>query len=133
MSANIEHILAQAKLQSARDAELKSMPFYQNTMAMIGHVGLLVHNRIKPRIVNVTLTDIIKAAALEPRIFEILPALLIERNDFVLIDEVPDDLTEVLDAINQNQPIHKMPILRGTTPEKYIKWLQQKKHQLSGE
>jgi hypothetical protein len=128
-----EQILAEAKVRVAHKAELKALPFYQDTIAMLGHVKLLWNNRIPARDIRVAITDIVRAGAFEPRIFEVLPGLMVNHPHAVDPTEIPDDLAEVLRAINAGVI---PPAFRGIEPEKYMVWVRfhadQKKHQHAG-
>jgi hypothetical protein len=128
-----EKILAEAKMRVAHKAELKALPFYQDTMAMLCHVKLLWNNRIPARDVRVAVTDVIRAGAFEPRIFEVLPCLMVNHPHAVDATGTPDDLAEVMRAINTGV---KPPAFRGIEPDIYMVWVRfhadQKKHQHAG-
>ena len=101
---NIDDIKRRAKLLAAKDEGERRGPAYVNTMAWLCYLGLLRHNQVPPRRVEVTLDDMLQAARLEPRILELLPALLIALPDAlagVTEADLPADLAGVVEQIRR--------------------------------
>jgi hypothetical protein len=119
---DIDAIKAKAKrLDDQTQAEM-AQPYFQNVMAWFVYLGLLRHNNIKGRRVRVTLTAVLRAGAIEPRILEVLPALLVRAPDAVKFNrrDIPRDLAEVLAAIKRRNATVEF---RGVAAHKYLHWL----------
>lgn len=85
--------------------------------------GLLQTNidEVRPRKVPVTLEDALWAGTVEPRIMELLPAVLVKKPTLLrLPKELPDDVAAVTHAIRHAKPA---PVFRGVPPERYLPWV----------
>jgi len=85
--------------------------------------GLLETNieGIVPRRKPVPLDDALWAGTVEPRILELLPAVLVKKPRLLrLPKELPDDVVEVMHAIRHGKPA---PAFRGVPPEQYLPWV----------
>ena len=89
--------LAQHRRRS-RDAR------FQQVMGRFVHDGLLVTNRefqSDKSVLNVA--DVLWAGELEPRLLELLPALIVKRPSmFVTVADVPPDLREVVQSLRRD-------------------------------
>jgi hypothetical protein len=87
--------------------------------------GLLETNidGIGPRERSVPLDDALWAGTVEPRIMELLPAVLVKKPSMLrLPKELPDDVAAVMHAIRHGKTA---PSFRGVTPEQYLPWVTQ--------
>lgn len=86
---------------------------YKNAAGWLVHLGILKTNYLKPILRVAKLTEFLEAGEAEPRIFEVLPALMFHLPDAVRIDcEIPPELQKGLDAMKNNREIgtfYKMP------------------------
>jgi hypothetical protein len=85
--------------------------------------GLLDTNikGIAPRRRPVPLEDALWAGTVEPRITELLPAVLVKKPTLLrLPKELPADVAEVMHAIRHAKPA---PVFRGVAPEQYLPWV----------
>ena len=117
-----DQIIARAKEKNATYRVLRDGPEFQKTIAWFTYLGLLQHNRIKPARFKVTLADVLVAARVEPRILEILPAVLAKVPDVLVFKfkDLPADLKAVLRGIREGVPVLKF---RNVTAEEYTQWL----------
>jgi hypothetical protein len=78
---------------------------FQRAMSRYVRDGLLIANREYPGDDRpVSVEDVLWAGDLEPRLLELLPALIIERPAmFTGLEELPVDLSEVVKALRQNR------------------------------
>jgi len=95
---------------------------FKNTIAWLSYLGLLRSNKIHPERKRVTLDNVLRAAEAEPRIYELLPAMLIRLKKAIVYkkNDVPDDLSQVVNAIKQRRT---PPSFRGIPAETYMQWL----------
>ncbi len=95
--------------------------YFQRTMSWLGFLGLLTSNLIPPRKTKVTLEDLLKAGKLEPRVYELLPALLTELPHAIAFtsNDIPTDLNHALNAMRCNRAF---PDFRGVSPLQYLQW-----------
>lgn len=97
-------------------------PYFVETIAWFCYLGLLRHNSITPHRHHPHLSDVLKAAQLEPRILELLPAIMVLIPDALMFskNDVPRDLAKV---VNDIQKRRKCGPFRGIAPQKYCHWL----------
>jgi hypothetical protein len=85
--------------------------------------GLLQTNieGVVPRRQPVPLDDALWAGTVEPRIMELLPAVLVKKPRLLRLPrELPEDVAEVMHAIRHGKPA---PSFRGVPPEQYLPWV----------
>ncbi len=71
----------------------------------------------------VSLDDALWAGTVEPRIMELLPAVLVKKPRLLrLPKELPEDVAEVIHAIRHGKTA---PSFRGIPPEQYLPWVTQ--------
>jgi DNA-binding XRE family transcriptional regulator len=109
------------EIKAAQDVH-KHEPYYYKTIAWLHYLGLLRHNKIPPRRYTVTLAEALKAGELEPRVLELIPAILVVLPKALKFkkNEVPDDLAKHLDHIRKRQANESF---RGIEPQNYLQWL----------
>jgi DNA-binding transcriptional regulator YiaG len=103
------------KLQKERAAYIK-------TMAWFHYLGLLRHTTIEPHRHRVTLLEVLEAADIEPRILELLPAVLTILPDAIVYKnkDMPKDLADVMKRIRTRNEAREF---RGVPARKYLHWL----------
>jgi len=119
---NKEQLVRIAGEQVKRDEERFKAPFFVETIAWFHYLGLLRHNGIEPHRHHPRLRNVLNAGELEPRILELLPAIMTVLPEAVRYTkrEIPPDLAKVLGDIRNKQP---GTVFRGVPPEKYNHWL----------
>ena len=70
----------------------------------------------------VDLEDAIWAGKIEPRILEVLPALLVTHPKFFRTYRIPEDLSRAIDGMRRG---NVQISFRGISPEDYCRWLPQ--------
>lgn len=98
-------------------------PRFRTVMGRFVEEGLLETNieGIVPRRRPVPLDDALWAGTVEPRIMELLPAVLVKKPRLLrLPKELPVDVAEVMHAIRHGKPT---PTFRGVPPEQYLPWV----------
>jgi hypothetical protein len=109
----------------AKRAELESVrrdPRFVRVIGKLVAMGLLETNLpIRPSRAKIHLEDALWAATVEPRVAELLPALVIKRPSvFLSYRELPGELREITRALRRGHPTQ--PFL-GIAPERYARWL----------
>ncbi len=117
--AKIKEMTRKMEITARKERKKK---YYIATIAWFKYLGLLRHNEIEKKRSIVTLQEALKAGQLEPRIYELLPALLVaipnalKQNE----DKMPNDLALVIDEIKSRRAT---TVFRGVPPDKYLNWL----------
>ncbi|MEY4631000.1 MAG: hypothetical protein RIQ81_1120 [Pseudomonadota bacterium] len=117
-----EEIIKRATEKAQDDDVLARQPYFTRTVAWFHYLGLLKHNNILPHRYHPDLADVLKAGVVEPRVLELLPAVLILLPEAVRHEkrEIPKDLAAVIDDIHHRRDCKPF---RGVPPEKYRHWL----------
>jgi hypothetical protein len=111
-----------AKKRMAQLDRQRRDPRYQLVLGRLVGLGLLTTNQDVPRThAAIDVNDALWAAQIEPRIAELLPALLVRRPAlFVDTQDVPEDLARVVAALRRND----VPTsFRGIPGDKIYRWL----------
>ena len=98
-------------------------PRFRKAMGRFVAEGLLQTNveGIRPHEKPVPLDDALWAGGVEPRIMELLPAVLVKKPSLLRLPrELPDDVAEVMHAIRHGKAA---PSFRGVSPEQYLPWV----------
>ena len=99
----------------------KRDPRYLKTIGSLVRTGLLVHNRVAPYRGLVTVEDALWAGDLEPRIFELLPAVLLKKPKlFTRTGPLPQDLAKVLNDLRRGTATQEF---RGISAKNYSTWV----------
>ena len=77
-----------AKLANKKHQQAFKKPAFIRAMQWLGFVGLLRHDKIIPRKVDVKLKDLLFAAGIEPRVGELLPVILIKFKEYVDLKKI---------------------------------------------
>ena len=117
-----EQIIKNAQERAQADEAMTQQPFFVETIAWFHYLGILKHNKILPHRYHPDLQDMLKAGELEPRVLELLPAILILLPEAVQVKkgEMPRDLSAVIANIKHRRVCKPF---RGIPPEKYCHWL----------
>ena len=117
-----EEIIRKAADKARDDIALAQKPGFIQTVAWFNYLGLLKHNKILPHRYHPDLEDVLKAGEIEPRILELLPAVLIllpEALRFRKVD-LPQDLAAVIEDIQNRRECKPF---RNIPAQKYCHWL----------
>ncbi len=119
---NIKKFIEAAKALEQDRRERTTQPFFTKTIAWFSYLGLLRHNQIEKVRHKVTLGEVLEAGALEPRILEILPAILYKIPDAISFEkkDIPADLAEILKGIQKKVP---RKAFRGIPVDRYLAWM----------
>jgi len=98
-------------------------PRFKKAMGRFVAAKLLTTNieGIRPHDRPVPLEDALWAGTVEPRIMELLPAVLVKKPGLLrLPKDLPDDVAEIVHAIRHGK---QLPRFRGVTPDQYLPWV----------
>lgn len=100
-------------------------PRFKKVMGRFVSAKLLTTNLegIRPHDKPVPLDDALWAGTVEPRIMELLPAVLLKKPGLLrLPKDLPDDVAEVLHTIRHGK---QSPSFRGVAPDQYLPWVKE--------
>jgi hypothetical protein len=119
---NADELQRRAKRRLVQLDRKRRDPRYRRVLGRLVGLGLLTTNEaVRKTSEPIDVGDALWATEVEPRIAELLPALLVRRPAlFVDARAVPDDLAEVLGALRRNEV---PPDFRGLPGEKLHRWL----------
>ena len=111
-----------ARKRFAAIARRRRDPRYRRVLGRYIAAGLLTSNEgIESHREPIELCEALWAGEVEPRIIELLPALVIKKPSFFVdVDDLPDDLREVIDALRHHRT---PPSFRGIPGEAILRWL----------
>lgn len=113
--------LIQKAQNKARRLKSQRQDFrYLKTMGKLKYEGLMDVSDISVHRGQVFLSDALWAAELEPRISELLPAIIARRPSIFAFLDLPEDLYQVVREIKAGHPVTPY---RGITPQKYGRWI----------
>lgn len=121
--------LARNELQAAARKRHQTLrrkqcdPRFKKVMGRFVAARLLTTNieGIRPHDKPVPLEDALWAGTVEPRIMELLPAVLVKKPGLLrLPKDPPEDVAEVMHAIRHGK---KAPSFRGVPPDQYLPWV----------
>lgn len=118
---NKKEILENAQRLKSQNDKIRNKPKVKDAMAWLDYVGLLRNNQNLSYKVEVCLEDLLQAAVIEPRIYELLPAIIIELKGYVEFKKIPNNLKQVISAIEENSGYIKYHYAK---PADYLQWLQ---------
>ncbi|MBI2609460.1 MAG: hypothetical protein HYW47_07715 [Deltaproteobacteria bacterium] len=114
--------MKQAKLQAEKMNALRRDPRYQKVIGRLVYEKLLFSKDILPNRYFVTLEEALWVSKIEPRISELLPAILLKRPRlFWATQPPPKDLIQVIKELKKGRA-HS--IFRGVLPYQYERWLE---------
>lgn len=119
---DFESLIKIAEEKANLDDERMKEPYFVQTIAWFCYLGILRHSAITPHRHRPHLHDVLMAAQLEPRILELLPAIMVLIPDALIFnkDDVPRDLAKVVNDIKKRG---KCGPFRGIPQKKYCHWL----------
>jgi len=117
-----EELQRRAKRRLAQLEKQRKDPRYQRVLGRLVGLGLLTANEPFPKThARISVGDALWVAELEPRVAELLPALLVRRPAlFADARDLPPDLGEVVAALRRNE---LPPDFRGIPGAKLHRWL----------
>ena len=113
-------LIKKAKYKVKRLQKLRQDPRYLKTLGKLKRAGFLDVRDVPEYCGQVFLQDALWAAELEPRVYELLPAILVRRPKFFAFLKLPDELANIVREIRAGHP--KTPY-QGIMPEKYYRWV----------
>lgn len=113
-------LIEKAKKKARVLRELRTDARYLKTVGKLKKEGLLEVHDVPDYRGQVFLEDALWAGEIEPRILELLPAILVRRPAFFAFLSLPADLEQVVREIKAGHP--KTPY-RGIAAEKYGQWV----------
>jgi hypothetical protein len=119
---NAGELQRRAKRRMAQLDRRRRDPRYRRVLGRLVRLGLLTTNEtVHKTRATIDVADALWAAEIEPRIAELLPALLVRRPAlFVDARALPDDLAQVVAALRRNQ----VPAdFRGIPGQQIHRWL----------
>lgn len=97
-------------------------PRYKKVIGKFVAAGLLEHNKVRPYRGRIFLEDVLWVGSVEPRVLELLPAVLLRRPKLIEIQtEIPEDLRLVL--VNLRKGIAMLDF-RGIPANSYRQWVE---------
>lgn len=114
-------VIAAAKRRARADARARRDERYLAAMGTFVHAGLLSTNAdLEPVPGPVLLSHVLWAGRVEPRLLELLPAVLVKRPSVVSVDEMPHDLEGVVWSLRHNEVPEDF---RGIPGKKVAAWV----------
>lgn len=96
-------------------------PRYLNVIGRLVLEGLLESRDVIPTHTKATIDDALWAAQIEPRIYELLPAIIFRHpRMFLQTRPLPDDLAKTVMELRRGRA---ETAFRGVPPEKYSQWV----------
>ncbi|MBW2733338.1 MAG: hypothetical protein JRH20_13190 [Deltaproteobacteria bacterium] len=121
MTFDREALVAKAKQQHAAIRRHKNDPRYARVIGRLIRAGLLSHTHIKPSTQPVSVDDALWVGKWEPRVLELLPAILLKKPKFFVTRGcLPGDIQAVLDGIRHNKAVDTF---RGVPAYLYLRWV----------
>jgi len=114
-------LIANARLNATKDARAYGTEPFRRVIGAFTHAGLLKNNLgIEGEKAKITLDEVLWAGEFEPRLHELLPAVLIKKPGFIKLTKTPPDLETVLRQMRHN----RVPdAFRGMPGEKLMEWI----------
>lgn len=112
-----------AQRKQKRMARLRRDPRYLAAIGAFVHARLLSTNaNIEPKKGPVALGDVLWAGKIEPRLLELLPAVMLKKPSLIRDEDcmIPRDLGEVVEHLRRNET---PPDFRGIPGEKLQEWV----------
>ena len=83
--------------------------------------GFLIHNKVPPYRGRVTIDEVLWVGEVEPRVLELLPALLLRRPKFIECPKgLPEKIKEFLDGLRKGDTTQEF---YGIPARDYVPWL----------
>lgn len=118
----MNELIRKAKIQYAKIAKGRESPRFKKVIGRLMGAKLLQGQaEVQLYSGKLSIKDYIWAGHFEPRIFELLPALVIKKPSlFEDLENCPEDLDEVVKEIRGGQAIKDY---HGISPRNYLRWV----------
>ena len=116
---NRREVVKQARKFHLESQEIAKRENIKNVFAWLDFVGLLKTRNANAYLAEINSDDLLEAAQVEPRVYELLPVIITKLSDYLSINELPADLIEVLDAIKKREAY---PNYHYARPVDYLQW-----------
>lgn len=117
----IAELRRKAQQKQKRLARLRRDRRYREVLGAFLHAKLITTNvDVEARKGPIALKDVLWAGRLEPRLLELLPAVMIKKPSMIEYDRIPPDLAHVLDLLRHNKI---PPDFRGIPGTKLLEWV----------
>ena len=113
-------LIEEARHKAKQLQKLRRDPRYLKTIGKLRREGFLDARDVPKYHGQVFLQDALWAAELEPRIYELLPAIVARRPKFFAFMSLPVELDRVVKEIKTGHPVTEY---QGVAPEKYNQWV----------
>lgn len=120
MDMTNKKLIEKAQRKVKRLQKLRQDTRYLKTIGKLRREGFLDVRDVPEYRGQVFLQDALWAAELEPRIYELLPAIIARRPTFFTFMKLPDDLDRVVKEIKAGRPVTPY---QDIAPEKYNRWV----------
>jgi hypothetical protein len=118
-----EELLVRFRAKASKIAAAKAGVRYRCVVGKLKRARLLDAPDVPEYGGPVELEAVLWAGTLEPRILEVLPALMLRRPKFLRNYGLPDDLEKVLIAIRNGRATEPF---RGVAAQNYLRWVNKK-------
>ena len=115
-----KELFKRAKAQAKKLASFRKDVRYLKTIGRLKYYGLIDVKDIQEYGGPVFLADALLAAQLEPRIYELLPAIMNKHPKIFRHVELPEDLATVVKEIRQGVSV---TTYKGIEPKQYLRWI----------
>ena len=115
-------LIRNAKIQYLKIAKGRESPRFKRVVGRLIRAKLLqTQSDIQPFSGSLSIKDYIWAGTFEPRIFELLPALVIKKPSlFEDLKNCPNDLDQIVKEIRSGQATKDY---HGISPKNYLRWI----------
>lgn len=115
-----KEIIRKAKVKAQHLKQLRKDPRYLQVIGRLKHEGLLEADVLSHRRKFLIEEALWVGEHIEPRVFELLPAIVIKRPGMMLFEKLPEDLRKVVNAIKRGQPTDRF---RNIDISSYSQWI----------
>lgn len=118
-----DDLRAKARRRLAELERARADPRFRRALGLLARAGLLTTTVDDlPRPDRVSLADLLFAGTVEPRVLELLPAVVLKRPRLVRLPKrLPPDLEVVLASVREGRAL---PSFRGVPPAAYLPWIE---------
>lgn len=117
---NKNELIRKAKLKAKRLAQKRQDPRFVKTMGKLKRAGFIDIRNIPETRGQVFLDDALWAAKIEPRIHELLPAIIVKHPKFFTFQTLPHDLETVVQEIKRGKA---KSTYQGFEAKDYERWV----------
>jgi hypothetical protein len=117
---NKKQLIEKAKKKARAYSKKRKDPRFLKTIGKLKKAGYIDAPQVPPTGGLVFLTDALWTAKIEPRIYEILPAILLKHPKFFAYINLPEDLSRVVRELRIGKP---KTFYHEVSPELYERWI----------